>query len=102
MKTNNYHRVIVLGTNHYNTLGLIWSLGEAGHKVTLLLYDTKDVFVSKSKYITKTIIIQEGDNVIELIKHIASEMDERPVVFVSNDVDATRLNDHYQELIDYC
>lgn len=102
MKTNNHHSVIVLGTNHYNTLGLIWSLGEAGHEVTLLLYDTKNIFVSKSKYIDKTIIIHEGDNVIELIKHITSEMDEKPVVFVSNDVDATLLNDHYQELIDCC
>lgn len=102
MKTNNHHRVIVLGTNHYNTLGLIWSLGEAGHEVILLLYDTKNIFVNKSKYITKTIIIREGDNVVELIKHIASEMDEKPIVFVSNDADATLLNAHYKELSDYC
>ena len=32
---------IVLGTNHYNTLGLLWSLGEAGHKITLLIYESK-------------------------------------------------------------
>lgn len=93
---------IVLGTNHYNTLGLLWSLGEAGHKITLLIYESKNLYVTKSKYITKTIIIHEGDNVVELIKRVASEMNEKPVVLVSNDVDATLLNDHYEELVDCC
>lgn len=93
---------IVLGPNHYNTLGLVWSLGEAGHKITLMIYEGKNLYVTKSKYIAKIVIIHEGDNVIELIKRVASEMDEKPVVLVSNDVDATLLNDHYNELVDCC
>lgn len=93
---------IVLGTNHYNTLGLVWSLGEAGHKVTLLLYDCKNSFVNKSKYVDKTVLIHDGDNVIDLIKELASGFDDKPVVFVSNDADATLLNAHYKELFDYC
>jgi len=92
---------IVLGSNHYNTLGLIWSLGKAGHRVTLLIYDDKNLYVTKSKYITRTIIIHESDNVIELIKTISHELN-KPVVLVSSDVDATLLNDHYQELVDCC
>lgn len=94
---------IVLGTNHNNTLGLIWSLGVAGHKITLLLYKKGNNFVSKSKYVTKTYFINQRDsNLLELIKKIAIEMDEKPVVLVSNDGDATFLNNHFKELIKYC
>lgn len=94
---------IILGTNHNNTLGLIWSLGEAGHNITLLLYKKGNNYVSKSKYIKKVYFInQRGSHVIELIKQVASEMDNKPVVFVSNDADATLLNDHYAELSQYC
>lgn len=93
---------IVLGTNHNNTLGLVWSLGEAKHIVTLLLYDDGNNYVSKSKYIAKTILIHKGEDVIELIKQVSSEMEEKPVVLVSNDSDATLLNDHFEELSKFC
>lgn len=93
---------IILGTNHNNTLGLIWSLGEAGHKITLLLYDKGNNYVSKSKYISNTQLITKGDDVIALIKHTASKMDSKPVVFVSNDRDASLLNDHFEELCEFC
>lgn len=93
---------IILGTNHNNTLGLVWSLGEAGHRVVLVLYSNGNNYVSKSKYISKTYLIGKDDDVITLIKEISSGMDSKPVVFVSNDGDASLLNEHYEELIDYC
>ena len=94
--------VIILGSNHYNTLGLIWSLGKAGHRVILLLYNKGNNFVSKSKYINKTYLINRGDDIISLIKGIATEMDSRPIIFASNDVDATLLNEHFEELQAFC
>ena len=45
---------IILGTNHNNTLALIWSLGQEGYDITLLLYKAKFNYVNKSKYIKKT------------------------------------------------
>lgn len=94
--------IIVLGTNHYNTLGLIWSLGIARHKVTLLLYDSQNSYVSKSKFVDKTIILHEGDDIVSIIKHVASEMQCKPVILVTNDKDATLLNEKYSELTDCC
>lgn len=93
---------IVLGDNHNNTLGLVWSLGEAGHKITLLLYCGTNNYVSKSKYIDKTVLLNNGDNTLNVLKQVAGSMKEKPVVLVSNDTDATLLNDHYEELKDYC
>lgn len=94
---------IVLGANHNNTLGLIWSLAEAGHKVILLLYSNGNNWVAKSKYIKKTYLIDSNqDDVIRLIIEIAKGMIEKPVVFVSSDNDAALLNEHYSTLCQYC
>ena len=93
---------IVLGTNHNNTLSLIWSLGMAGHKVVLLLYSQKHNYVDKSKYVDKVYYISHDDNVIDLLIRVSQELDSKPVVFVTNDRDATLLNEHYTELNDVC
>ena len=94
--------VIVLGPNHNNTLGLVWSLGEAGHKVFLLLYGDGNNYVSKSKYVSRTYLIEKDDDVVSLIKQVTSEIGSKPVIFVSNDEDATLLNNNFQELRKYC
>jgi len=94
--------VVILGFNHNNTLGLIWSLGEAGHTISLVLYNEGKNYVSKSKYVKMTYLVNEGDDVVELIKKISSKMDGKPVVFVTNDRDASLLNDHFAELSPYC
>ena len=93
---------IVIGPNHNNTLGLIWSLGEAGHIITLLLYKADNNYVSKSKYVSKVIFIDHDDDIVKLIKQISADFDKKPAVFVSNDKDATVLNDHASELMPYC
>ena len=93
---------IIIGPNHNNTLGLIWSLADARHKLTLILYNNDNNFVSKSKYIKKTYLIHKGDDVILLLRQIAIEMDSKPVVLVTNDDDATLLNKHFTELSPYC
>ena len=94
--------VLVLGPNHNNTLGMIWSLGEAGHRITLLLREGRTNYVNYSRYINNCIIVKKEDNVIAIIKDVANRMDCKPVVLVTNDNDATLLNDHYKELSDYC
>lgn len=93
---------IVLGPNHNNTLGLVWSLGEAGHNVILLLYKSDKNYVDASKYVTKTVYIDHGADIISLIKDISHSLDSKPIVLVTNDVDATLLNKHFSELSPYC
>lgn len=95
--------VIVLGSNHNNTLGLIWSLGEAGHCITLMLYNNKrGNYVNSSKYVSRVLLIDKDTDVIKLLKKISSKMESKPVVLVTNDRDASLLNDHFAELSKYC
>ena len=93
---------IVFGANHNNTLGLVWSLGVAGHKVFLLLYEDKNDYVSKSRYAERVYYVKSGDDVIGLLKEISSSFDTKPVVFVSGDNEATLLNEHYDDLASVC
>lgn len=93
---------IIIGYNHYNTLGLIWSLGKGGHKITLMLYSDKNNYVAKSRYISQVYLISKCDDVIQSLTKIAINMTEKPVVFVSNDVDANLLNEHSLELSKVC
>lgn len=93
---------IVFGSNHNNTLGLVWSLGEAGHKVVLVLYYEKNNYVSKTKYADKVYYINPGDDVIALLIRISASFNSKPVVFVSGDNEATLLNKHFKELAPIC
>lgn len=94
--------VIIVGINHNNTLGLIWSLGEAGHLITLVLHKSKYNYANKSKYVKSTYLINDDSEIIDLLKKLAIGTKDKPVVFVSTDEDATLLNEHYLELSEYC
>lgn len=94
---------IVIGGNRNNAMGLVWSLGEAGHNVTLLLYDEGESnYVNKSKYVKRTILINRDGDVISELKKIIAEMDSKPVVFADSDHKSHLLNEHFAELSEIC
>ncbi len=94
---------IVLGSNHNNTLGLVWSLAEGGHTVILLLYKQGLNYVAKSKYVKKVYYIEKNkDDVIALLKQVSHSLGSKPMVFVSSDNDAAMLNEHFAEISPYC
>lgn len=95
--------VIVIGGNRHNAMGLVWSLGEAGHDITLLLYDEGDNnFINKSKYVKRTILIDRNGDVISEIKKVIAKMDSKPVVFADSDHKSQLLNEHFAELSEFC
>ena len=48
------NKAIVIGSDHYNTLGVIRSLGEKGIPVYLILITQNEGFVDKSKYVAQS------------------------------------------------
>ena len=94
---------IVIGGNRNNAMGLVWSLGEAGHNVTLLLYDEgKNNYVNKSKYVKRTILIDRDGDVIHELMEVITQMDLKPVVFADSDHKSHLLNEHFAELSEIC
>ncbi|MBQ6751455.1 MAG: hypothetical protein IJR02_11925 [Bacteroidaceae bacterium] len=92
---------LVYGENHNNTLGLVRSLGEAGHQVILLLMRRKINYVDKSRYVNRTIYLDAKSNVISAIKKIASDIKEKPVLFTTGDGEASLVDSHFEELSEY-
>ena len=94
--------VIVIGYNHHNTLGLIRSLGEAGHHVHLLLMESGFNYVNKSSYLQSWKLLHNLNEVIPAVQDIAGRCKEKPVLFCSGDGEASFVNNHFIELNQYC
>lgn len=64
------NRVIVIGTTHHNSLGVIRALGERGYGVEFVNYGGGSWdYVSKSKYIQKYQILKNIEQVCEYLKY---------------------------------
>ena len=76
------YRAIVVGGNHYNTLGLVRSLGEAGYMPSVLLVgdnlNLSKCFVSKSRYIAKI----KGSSISDILESILELGNENYVYVV--------------------
>lgn len=80
------NKVIVIGGDHHNTLGVIRSLGEKGILSDLILVtSSRMTFVDASKYITRQWKISSDDEIVNtLLTHYRDE-DEKPVVVCCSD-----------------
>ena len=69
---------IVFGSNHNNTLGLVWSLGEAGHNVYLILLDSRINYVDKTRYVKNCVYVDSYEfvRIVESVKQIVSGLRE--------------------------
>lgn len=94
--------VIVLGESHRNTLGLIRSLGEAGHNVFLIRKKNTFDFADKSKYLTKTLYIENLTEVLSIIESLAAETKSKPVLFAATEEFAEYEDKHYDDLAKFC
>lgn len=92
---------IVWGESHFNTLGLVQSLGKAGHRVTLLTDDIKGNFVCKSKYVKEIHLIQNY-NIIDQIVSIIRLQTFKPFLFTCGDTQASFIDSNYETLSEIC
>lgn len=95
------NKVIVVGNNHHNTLGLVRSLGRGGMEVTCLVVDKsiKHSFVEKSKYIKTFGLFKDYMSVLEYLKELGNEnFGSRIPLFTTSDQGAEFVDIHYNEL----
>lgn len=98
-----YNKVIVIGGNHHNTLGLIRSIGEKGLPVYLFLEHQESFAACNlrfSKYITKMYHLQDENEIITLLKRDFWNEDYKPTILCGSDVSVSFLDEHYDELKD--
>lgn len=93
--------VIIVGQDHYNTLGLVRSLGENGIKpiVVIIACDAKTSFVLKSKYVKAGFIFEDASTkVIDFIVNNWYNKDYPSVVIGSSDTACTLIDANLSKL----
>lgn len=98
------NKVIVFGSDHYNTLGVIRSLGESGIKPYVVICCKGKSFVSKSKYIERVYLVENESEGIELIFSTFGEEMFKPIIFCTSDLSAHTVDKTWNKLslLFYC
>ena len=94
------NKVVVIGTSHHNTLGMIRCLGQAGYLVDLILIDQANSYITHSRYLSKVVVLS---GLSELIKCLSSNYDNQsicPIIISCSDAVASYLDSNYDEIKD--
>ena len=93
------NEVIVIGTNHYNTLGVIRSLGEKGIPVNLILISKRKDYVNKSKYISNTWLVNKTDSkILEILTDNFNNEKHKPIIIPTSDFAVKVLDCNFESL----
>lgn len=96
------NKVIVIGNEHHNTLGVIRSLGEKGlSSDVILVTNEKKPFVGKSKYINKLYKVTAVENVVHCLFNNFRSDGDKPVIIACNDAISSLIDENSTELSSY-
>ena len=94
------HRFIILGDGHFNTLGMIRSLGEVEIRPDVVLVGHNLATVSASKYIQHLYIADTYEAGVEYIISTYSEEPEKPFLLTGSDKIIAVIDRNYNRLIE--
>ena len=94
-------KYIVFGSEHYNPLGIIRSLGEEGICVDAVIIKGPRPLASKSKYINKLWIVDNLEQGYQLIIDKYADVNEKKFLLTGGDNTTSFLDMHYDEIKDY-
>lgn len=94
------HPIVVFATEHYNTLGLIRSLGEVGMNPDYIAVKGKAKVASTSKYVEKKFFVNSIEEGYELLLKEYGNIECKPIVMCMEDKVLGVLDEHYDEICD--
>ena len=99
MKEETLYRVVVMGGDHYNTYGIVRSLGEVGVHSFVVVLGKKNCksFVLKSKYIDRGFGCETPKDAIETLLNNFDSTTKNIVICCSDEAEELVLK-HYEEL----
>ena len=95
-KTQATNKVIVLGTSHYNTIGMVQCLGDEGLYVIVVVVGSCGL-LSKSVFVKEIYEVESYDNAIIYIADNLVDT-EKTVIFPCGDEAALKLDKYYEKL----
>lgn len=93
---------IVIGSSSPNSLGVVESLGLKKIFTWLILLGKSDnPFVCKSKYVKKTTVCENEDELLSCLIKYKNSLHSRVTIITTNDKAACMIDHHYDELIQW-
>lgn len=93
---------IIFGQNSVNTIGLVRSLGQAGHQVYAILQKTTVNYTTKSKYIKKVWFVKNSEEWLPTIISVCNSVSGKIALFSTGDEEAKFVNQNRNILNKYC
>ncbi len=93
--------IVFVSKEHYNPLGIVRTLGEAGIKPVVVIVEGKLKFVGQSKYVKEKNYVKSPEDGIKLIIKKYARKGEKSFILTGDDVTVMTLDNHYNELKDY-
>jgi predicted ATP-grasp superfamily ATP-dependent carboligase len=96
------NKVLIVGGDHHNTLGVVESLAEKGiRSFVILITNRKNGYVLHSKYVEKGWCCSDDEAVVQCIIKNFNDTSSKAVVFATNDHAAAILDKYSTQLTDY-
>lgn len=92
--------IVLVTKEHYNPLGIVRTLGEAGIAPIVVAVKGDLKFVGQSKYVKEKYYVDSTEEGIELIIDKFANKNEKSFILTGDDVTVAMLDKHYDELKD--
>ena len=93
--------IVFVSKEHYNQLGIVRTLGEAGIKPVTVIVEGDLRFVGQSKYVKKRHYVKSSEDGVKLIIDQYARKGEKSFILTGDDVVVMTLDKHYDELKEY-
>ena len=93
--------IVFVSKEHYNPLGIVRTLGEAGIRPIVIIVEGDLKFVGQSKYVKKRHYVKTPEEGLDLLINNYSSKEEKSFVLTGDDVTVSLFDKHYDELKDY-
>lgn len=96
------HKIIIIGTNHHNTLSMVRCFGEEGRKVTLYIYGNDNSFIANSIYVETVYYFYTAIDAVNYIEFSSNNEAIKPIVIACSDEVSHLMDIHYDKFIHKC
>ncbi len=96
------NKVIVIGGDHHNTLGVLRGLGERGvYSELIYVTSSRLSFINYSRYVIKSIKVSDDSEIISVLLSKYTEEDNKPVVICCSDASSGVIDENRDKLSSY-
>ena len=95
------HKFVIFGSDHYNTLGAVRSLGEVGIRPDVILhphYRPNPIFTNNSKYVGQVYIVKTVEEGYSVLLEKYGKENVKPFIFSCDDWVESILDMNYDTL----